>query len=78
VTNEIDQSTVSNIFAIGDCAACVLGNPEMVSVAIDMGRLLADRLFGGSTKRMDYNFIAKCIFTPLEYCEVGMHEDVAI
>ena len=47
VTNDLDQTSVDNIFAIGDCASGVNGMPELTPVAIDSGKLLAKRLFAG-------------------------------
>ena len=47
VVNEFDQSNVSNIFAVGDCAE---GIPELTPVAVQAGKFLADRLFAGSSK----------------------------
>jgi len=38
------------------------------------GRLLAERLFKGSTENMDYKFVATTVFTPLEYGSVGYTE----
>jgi len=42
------------------------------------GSLLADRLFDGKTKKMDYDNIATTIFTPLEYGCVGLSEEKAV
>jgi len=47
-------------------------------VAILSGRLLARRLFAGSTQLMDYTDVATTVFTPLEYACVGMSEEMAI
>ena len=75
VTND-EQSNVSNIFAIGDCAE---GRPELTPPAIAAGRLLANRLFGGTPNvNMDYKNIATTVFTPIEYGCVGFTEDEAI
>jgi len=41
------------------------------------GSLLADRLFDGKTKKMDYDNVATTIFTPLEYGCVGLSEEEA-
>lgn len=54
------------------------GNPELTPVAIKQGKLLADRLFGGSSKQMDYSLIPTTVFTPLEYSCVGMTEEEAV
>ncbi|EGD81586.1 thioredoxin reductase 1 [Salpingoeca rosetta] len=75
VHNESDQTTVSNIYAIGDI---LQGKPELTPVAIQAGNLLADRLFAGATKLMDYRNVCTAVFTPLEYGSCGYSEDEAI
>lgn len=47
-----EQTNVPHIYAIGDVLA---GKPELTPVAIAAGRLLARRLYGGSTEGMDYD-----------------------
>jgi len=78
-----DESTsVPGIYAIGDA---IEGNednpmkvfPELTPVAIQAGKLLAARLFGGKTKLMDYDNIATTVFTPLEYGCIGLSEEDA-
>jgi len=69
-----EQSSVPHVFAIGDV---VEGRPELTPVAIQAGRLLARRLFGGSTIGFDYRCIATTVFTPLEYGVIGMAEEEA-
>merc|ERR1712194_346294 len=64
-----------NIYAIGDVAKDV---PELTPVAIDSGRKLVDRLFGNSTKLMDYKNVATAVFTPLEMGTVGLSEEDAV
>ena len=44
-------TNVPNIYAIGDV---VDGAPELTPVAIQAGRLLARRLFSGSSENMNY------------------------
>lgn len=69
-----ETTRVSNIHVIGDAR---FGNPELTPVAIKQGKLLADRLFGGSTAQMDYRLIPTTVFTPLEYSSVGLTEEEA-
>merc|ERR1712194_60761 len=64
-----------NIYAIGDVAKDV---PELTPVAIDSGCKLVDRLFGNSTKLMDYKNVATAVFTPLEMGTVGLSEEDAV
>lgn len=72
-TNE--QTSIPHVYAIGDV---VEGAPELTPVAIQAGRLLAQRLFGGSSETMEYKNIATTVFTPLEFGTVGLSEDEAI
>lgn len=69
-----DQTSVDHIFAVGDV---VDGKPELTPVAIQAGRLLVRRLFGGATKLMDYTDVATAVFTPIEYGTVGLSEEDA-
>jgi len=70
-----EQTNVEHIYALGDCLD---GVPELTPSAIQAGRLLARRLYGGGTKLMDYHNIATTVFTPLEYGVVGLSEETAI
>eukprot|EP01091_Cochliopodium_minus_P015808 TRINITY_DN5719_c0_g1_i1.p1 TRINITY_DN5719_c0_g1~~TRINITY_DN5719_c0_g1_i1.p1 ORF type:complete len:536 (-),score=154.89 TRINITY_DN5719_c0_g1_i1:169-1749(-) len=70
-----EQTTVPNIYAIGDCLDGVL---ELTPTAIKSGKLLAQRLYGNSKKQMDYTNIPTTIFTPIEYGCIGYPEDVAL
>ena len=67
-----EETNVPGIYAIGDC---VEGLPELTPVAIQAGVLLSKRLFGGKTKRMDYEKVATTVFTPIEYGTIGKSED---
>jgi len=68
-----EQTNVPHIYAIGDVIDC----PELTPVAIQAGQYLARRLYGGSTKPMDYQNIPTAVFTPLEYGTVGLSEEDA-
>ena len=74
VTNE-EQTNVPHIYAVGDVCE---GKQELTPVAVRAGELLANRLFGGSTVKMDYNNIATTVFTPFEYGTTGLSEEEAI
>jgi len=70
-----DESTnVDNIYAIGDV---LFGKMELTPTAIKAGKILALRLFGGSTELMDYINIPTTVFTPLEYGCCGYSEEDA-
>ncbi|KAL3852967.1 hypothetical protein ACJMK2_016572 [Sinanodonta woodiana] len=73
--NEAEQTNVPYIYAIGDILE---GKPELTPVAIHAGKLLAQRLFGGSDTLTDYVNVATTVFTPLEYGCIGLSEEDAI
>jgi len=75
ITNEAEQTNISNIYSIGDCAE---GRPELTPPAIMAGKLLAQRLFDDSKKLMNYKNVATTVFTPLEYGAIGYTEEDAI
>ena len=70
-----EKTNVSNIYAIGDILE---GKPELTPVAIQAGRLLASRMYGGSRVLCDYVNVATTVFTPLEYGCIGYSEEDAI
>lgn len=70
-----EQTNVPHIYAIGDV---VSGAPELTPVAIAAGKLLANRLYGGSSNGMDYEKIPTTVFTPLEYGCIGLSEETAL
>ena len=72
--NGDERTNVEHIYAIGDILD---GMPELTPVAIQAGKLLARRLFGGSSALMDYNGIPTTVFTPLEYGNCGFSEEDA-
>lgn len=75
ITDDSDCTNVSNFYAIGDIAD---GKPELTPVAIQAGKLLARRLYAGSSEKCDYTNVPTTIFTPLEYGVCGMSEEDAI
>ncbi|XP_065176831.1 thioredoxin reductase 2, mitochondrial-like [Sycon ciliatum] len=70
-----EQTSVPHISAIGDV---LQGCPELTPVAIRSGKLLARRLFAGSSEQMNYDLVPTTVFTPLEYGCVGLSEEDAI
>ena len=78
-----EQTNVPHIYALGDIIDGEALDPpsaltELTPVAIQAGRLLASRLYGGGTRRMDYQMVPTTVFTPLEYGCVGLTEEAAI
>ncbi|XP_072096970.1 thioredoxin reductase 2, tandem duplicate 2 [Mobula birostris] len=70
-----EETSTSHIYAIGDIAE---GRPELTPTAIKAGKLLAHRLFGRSTRLMDYENVPTTVYTPLEYGCVGLSEEEAV
>ncbi|OON20381.1 thioredoxin and glutathione reductase [Opisthorchis viverrini] len=75
ICEDDEQTSVDNIYAIGDINA---GKPQLTPVAIQAGRYLARRLFAGSTELTDYVNVATTVFTPIEYGAIGLSEEDAI
>jgi thioredoxin reductase (NADPH) len=75
IVNEFEQSTTPHIYGLGDV---IDRGIELTPVAIAAGKLLAERLYSNSTKKMDYINVATTVFTPLEYGAIGYSEESAI
>lgn len=74
IVNDREETNVEHVYAIGDILSERL---ELTPVAIQAGRLLSRRLFGGSEETMDYDKVATTVFTPLEYSCCGYSEEKA-
>jgi len=74
IVDSMEQTNVDGIYAIGDIAQ---DRPELTPVAIKSGKMLAERLYNGSSRPMSYENIPTTVFTPLEYSCVGLSEDEA-
>merc|ERR1719181_2329292 len=77
-----EQTNVPHIYAIGDVLDGDALEPpsaltELTPVAIQAGKLLANRLYGGATEVMDYLGVPTTVYTPLEYGCVGYTEEEA-
>uniref|UniRef100_A0A8V5HGF9 Uncharacterized protein n=1 Tax=Melopsittacus undulatus TaxID=13146 RepID=A0A8V5HGF9_MELUD len=73
--NDEEQTNVPYVYAIGDILE---GKLELTPVAIQAGKLLARRLYGGSSTKCDYINVPTTVFTPLEYGSCGLSEEKAI
>ena len=73
--NEQCQSSIDNIFVIGDAKNKGM---ELTPVAIKEGRMVIEGLFTNTWKPINYNTVPTTIFTPLEYGCVGYTEEQAI
>ncbi|MHB1676934.1 MAG: glutathione-disulfide reductase [Sulfuriferula sp.] len=73
-TDELQNTNVANIYAIGD----ITPRPALTPVAIAAGRRLADRLFGGMSERhLDYSNIPTVVFSHPPIGTVGLTEGQA-
>jgi len=73
-TDDLQQTNVENISALGD----VTGRVALTPVAIAAGRRLADRLYGGMEGRhLEYSLIPTVIFSHPTIGTIGMTEDEA-
>eukprot|EP00731_Ephydatia_muelleri_P011899 Em0006g793a len=76
VVDQYDASvSMPHIFAIGDVA---MGRQELTPVAVKAGKMLARRLFGGTSEVMNYHMVPTTVFTPLEFASVGLAEEKAV
>mmetsp|Transcript_32649 Transcript_32649/g.53988 ORF Transcript_32649/g.53988 Transcript_32649/m.53988 type:complete len:490 (+) Transcript_32649:168-1637(+) len=78
-----EQTNVPHIYAIGDIIdgeklVPPSATTELTPVAIQAGKLLAHRLYGGKATLMDYSKVATTVYTPLEYGAIGLSEEDAI
>ncbi|OQR66093.1 thioredoxin reductase 2 [Tropilaelaps mercedesae] len=75
ITDDEERTSVPHIFALGDI---LIDKPELTPVAARTGRLIARRLAGKSTEKMNYDLVATTVFTPFEYACCGLSEEDAI
>ena len=73
--NEYFETSIKDIYALGDCANTPY---QLTPVATAEGMLLAEHLFSGSKKSMDYNFIPTAVFSRPPVATVGLTEEQAV
>ncbi|PIR20543.1 MAG: dihydrolipoyl dehydrogenase [Deltaproteobacteria bacterium CG11_big_fil_rev_8_21_14_0_20_47_16] len=61
------QTKKPGLYAIGDCCAKMM----LAHVASAEGVIVAENLFGGTSREMDYHAVPRPIFTHPEICAVG-------
>jgi len=71
--NELNQTSQSNIFAIGD----VIDKPNLTPVAIEQGRVFSDNFYGNLKRSINYQYIPKAVFSNPEIATVGLTEKEA-
>ncbi len=73
--DEYFKTSVKNIYALGDCA----NTPYQLTPTATMeGTLLAEHLFSGSKKKMNYDFIPTAVFSNPPVATVGLTEEQAL
>lgn len=68
--NEISQTAVENIYAVGD----VTNRVNLTPVAIREGHAFADTLFGGKRVVVDHSLVPSAVFSQPELGTVGLTE----
>jgi glutathione reductase (NADPH) len=70
VVNEYSQTSVSNIYAVGD----VTNRKNLTPVAIAEGHAVADLLFGGPNRIVDHDNVPSAVFSQPPIATVGLTE----
>lgn len=71
VTDEYQNTSVENVFAVGDNT----GRAQLTPVAVAAGRRLSERLFNGKTKeKLDYTNIPTVVFSHPAIGTIGLTE----
>jgi len=70
VVNEFSQTSVTNIYAVGD----VTGRINLTPVAIREGHYFADTVFGNRPTPIDHENVPTAVFTTPEVGVIGMTE----
>lgn len=71
-TNEIHQTNIESIYALGD----VTDRVNLTPVATAEGTLLAERLYNKGDRMMDYDFIPSAVFSQPPIATVGDTEEL--
>jgi glutathione reductase (NADPH) len=74
LTDDDGVTSVPSVLAVGD----VTGRAALTPVAIQAGRLLADRIFGGIDVHMSYELIPTAVFSDPPIGTVGLSEQQAV
>jgi dihydrolipoamide dehydrogenase len=72
--NEYNQTKESHIYAIGD----VIGGLQLAHVASHEGIVAVDHMTGQKPEPIDYDTVAKCIYSSPEMASVGLTEKQAL
>jgi len=71
--DELNCSNVQTIFAVGD----VTDRVNLTPVAINEGRVFAERFFNNNPLKLDYNNIPSAVFSQPQIATVGLTEEEA-
>ncbi len=71
--NEYSQTSVDNIYAVGD----VTNRVNLTPVAIREGHAFADTVFGGKSVKVDHSLVPTAVFSQPEVGAVGLGEEKA-
>ena len=72
--DDFSQTTVPNIYAVGD----VTNRVNLTPMAIREGHAFADTVFGGTPRRVDHTLVPTAVFTTPEAGVVGLTEEQAL
>lgn len=72
-TNEFYQTKESHIYAIGD----VIGGLQLAHVASHEGMIAVEHMANQNPHQLDYQMIAKCVYSSPEIASVGLTENEA-
>jgi glutathione reductase (NADPH) len=70
IVDDEAQTSCASIYAIGD----VTDRVQLTPVAIREGHAFADRMFGGSNRKIDYSCIPSAVFSQPPLASVGLTE----
>ena len=73
--NDYFETSIKDIYALGDCADTPY---QLTPVATAEGMALAEHLFSGSDKKVDYQFIPTAVFSQPPLAVVGLTEEQAV
>ena len=73
IVDDVNCSSIKSIFAIGD----VTDRINLTPVAINEGRVFAERFFNNNPIKLDYNNIASAVFSQPQIATVGLTEEQA-
>lgn len=71
--NSLYQTSVDNIYAVGDC----INTPMLAHVASAEGIVAAEAIAGRDPKALDYNNIPSAVYCEFQAARVGLTEDSA-